>query len=175
MKRVFAISGSTRSNSANAQLIKATAALAGDRWAVTCYDCLDQLPHFNPDLDSDPLPEAVTILRNQIEAADGLLICTPEYVFSLPGSLKNALEWMVSTTVLSDKPAALITASAAGEQAHESLQLILSTLQARFTPQTALCISGIRGKITTDGYLTDVPTQQSIEQLIEAFTELMHP
>jgi chromate reductase, NAD(P)H dehydrogenase (quinone) len=174
VKRVLAISGSTRANSANAQVLRAAAALAGDRWAVTYYNQLDGLPHFNPDLDNDNPPESVVALRQQLEAADGLLICTPEYVFSLPGSLKNALEWLVSTTLLTNKPTALITASAAGEKAHESLQLILSTLQARYVPGTTLLISGVRGKLDAYGSLTDVPTQQAIEGLVSLFSSLMN-
>ena len=66
--------------------------------------------------------------RKSIEEADAVLICTPEYVFSLPGILKNALEWTVSTTVFSDKPTALLTASSSGEKAHESLLLVMKTL-----------------------------------------------
>ncbi len=64
------------------------------------------------DLDGENPPEAVLAFRKQIAAADGVLICTPEYVFTLPGSLKNALEWCVSTTIFSQKPTGLITASA---------------------------------------------------------------
>lgn len=149
------------------------AAVAGDRWTVTYYDQLDQLPHFNPDLDRDNVPEPVSALRQQIEAADGIIICTPEYVFSLPGSLKNLLEWLISTTLLTDKPTALVTASASGEKAHEALQLIVGTLQARFTPATTLLISGVRGKLNPDGRLTDASTQLAIEQVVSAFTDLL--
>lgn len=172
-KHILAISGSTRADSSNAQLLRIMAALAGDRWSVTYYDQLDQLPHFNPNLDHGNVPEPVSALRQQIEAADGIIICTPEYVFSLPGSLKNLLEWLVSTTLLTDKPTALITASASGEKAHEALQLVVGTLQARFTPATTLLISGIRGKLAPDGHLTDATVEAAITQLVEAFTDLL--
>lgn len=172
-KRILAISGSTRADSSNAQLLRIMAAGAADRWAVTYYDQLDQLPHFNPDLDRDNVPEVVAAFTQQVETADGLLICTPEYVFSLPGSLKNLLEWLVSTTLLTDKPAALITASASGEKAHEALRLIVGTLQARFTPETTLLISGVRGKLTPKGHLTDTTTQAALVRLVAAFTALL--
>ena len=172
-KHILALSGSTRANSTNARLIRVMAAQAGDAWTIHEYDGLDQLPHFNPDSDGPNVPEPVATLRAQVEAADGLLICTPEYVFSLPGSLKNLLEWLVSTTLLTGKPTALITASAAGEKAHEALQLIVGTLQARFTPDTTLLISGVRGKLSPDGQLIDVPTQEAISKLVAAFTQLI--
>ncbi|CCG98974.1 NADPH azoreductase [Fibrella aestuarina BUZ 2] len=172
-KHILAISGSTRADSSNAQLLRIMAALAGDRWNMTFYNQLDQLPHFNPDLNRGNVPEQVSVLRAAIEAADGVIICTPEYVFSLPGSLKNLLEWLVSTTLLTDKPTALVTASASGEKAHDALQLVVGTLQARFTPATTLLISGVRGKLAPDGHLTDVPTEMALAQLVDAFTVLL--
>ena len=113
-KRIFAISGSTRSQSANLKLLHLIADWVEDRYDVEIFEGIAQLPHFNPDVDKDEAPLEVQALRTKISEADAVLICTPEYVFSLPGSLKNALEWMVSTTILSDKPTGLITASASG-------------------------------------------------------------
>ncbi len=95
--KVLAICGSTRQQSTNLQIIKAIAQLAADKFDIDIYQHLAELPHFNPDMDIDKVPEPVQAFRNQIAAADGVLICTPEYVFSLPGSLKNAIEWTVST------------------------------------------------------------------------------
>ena len=86
------------------------------------------LPHFNPDIDDEGLPLSVENFRPKIEEAAGALICTPEYVLSFPGKLKNALDCTVSTTVFSDKPVAIIAASTSGEKAHESLDLIMTTL-----------------------------------------------
>src|SRR6187402_3552834 len=110
-KKIFAICGSTRTNSANLQLLKAIAVLSVNEFEIEIYDQLAALPHFNPDTDNETPPEAVAILREKIKTCDGVLICTPEYIFSLPGSLKNAIEWMVSTTLFSHKPTAIITAS----------------------------------------------------------------
>ena len=118
-KKVLAISGSTRKESSNLQIVQAIARLSADNLDMDIFQELDSLPHFNPDLDGDQVPPAVTAFRNRIREAAGVLICTPEYVFSLPGSLKNALEWMVSTTIFSGKPVALITAAAQGEKAHD--------------------------------------------------------
>ncbi|WP_230470731.1 NADPH-dependent FMN reductase [Flavobacterium cheongpyeongense] len=88
----------------------------------------------------------MVLFRDKIIAAEGIIICTSEYVFSLPGSLKNALEWCVSTTIFSTKRVGLITASASGETVHEQLLLIMKTLEAKFQKERQLLIAGIRGK-----------------------------
>ncbi len=88
------------------------------------------MPHFNPDLDTEEPPGTVKDLRRRLKESDGVLICTPEYVFGVPGALKNAIDWAVSSGEFSDKPTALITASLGGEKAHESLFLTLQTVEA---------------------------------------------
>jgi NAD(P)H-dependent FMN reductase len=102
-----------------------------------------------------------------------VIICTPEYVFSLPGALKNAIEWTVSTTLFSEKPVALITASALGQKAHEALQLIMKTIYARFDEQTQLLISGVRAKIKDTG-IVDEGTLQQVRSLVSHFAERMN-
>lgn len=171
-KNILAISGSTRVNSSNLLLIKAIAALSSKDADMEMYNKTGELPHFNPDLDSGIVPQAVEEFRNKIQEADGVLICTPEYVFSLPGSLKNAIEWTVSTIVFSDKPVALITASGLGEKAHESLQLIMKTVGAEFNEQTQLLIQGARSKVSEKG-ITDEATLIKVKELIEAFVRLL--
>ena len=115
---------------------------------IEIYDNLTNLPFFNPDLDNDSPPSEVARLRKAIETADAVVICTPEYVFSLPGVLKNALEWMVSSSTFSGKPVALITAAASGDKAQESLHLIMKTIEAGFSDDMTLLIQGAKGKIT---------------------------
>lgn len=142
------------------------------------------LPFFNPDMDhattdfSDAgittgLPASVADFREQLAAADGLLVCTPEYVFSLPGVLKNALEWLVSTTLLTDKPTALITAAASGEKAQQQLHLLMQTLGARFSTDTTLLIKGVAGKMERNGDVKDPVTRDRLGQLLEAFMASM--
>src|SRR5688500_10423432 len=112
MLTLLAISGSTRKNSSNERMLRAIAAQYSGQLEVEIYTRIDELPHFNPDATTGTLPPAVQELLAKIEQADGVLICTPEYVFSLPGALKNALEWTVATTVFSYKPVAFIVAAA---------------------------------------------------------------
>lgn len=147
--------------------------MTADVFDMEIYNDLGSLPHFNPDIDKDPVPDAVVILREKIKEAEGVLICTPEYVFSLPGALKNAIEWMVSTTVFSEKPVALITASGLGQKAHEALQLIMKTIYASFDEQSTLLISGVRAKVKEEGIM-DEETLRQIRVLLSHFAGLLN-
>lgn len=168
-KKILAISGSTRKNSSNEAILRHIAESYGDLLEVEIYDGIDKLPHFNPDLDNNEPPADVVDFRNHIECADGVIICTPEYVFSLPGSLKNAREWSVSTMLFDDKPAAIIVASASGEKAFESLTLVLKTIGAKITDNMRLLIKGAKGKIGGDGEVTDQGTVYGIDVLVRSF------
>src|SRR4030095_9638721 len=94
-KKVIAISGSVRRNSANLRLIKAIDDLTKEKFETTVFEGLTDIPHFNPDLDTDQPPEAVNNFRQLLRNSDGILICTPEYAMGVPGTLKNALDWTV--------------------------------------------------------------------------------
>lgn len=174
-KKVLAISGSTRENSSNERLIRKIAELSSEAIELTLFASISELPHFNPDLDNaDALPASVLAFRQQIAAADGVLICTPEYVFTLPGSLKNALEWCVSTTLFSQKPTGLITASASGEKGHEALQLVMRTIEAKFNEGTSLLIKGIKAKIDMEGNIADAKTLEDVSAFTASFVKLLN-
>jgi NAD(P)H-dependent FMN reductase len=172
-KKIFAISGSTRSNSSNLKILKQIAELSKDHFELKIFEGLAEIPHFNPDLDTENPPQQVTNFRNEIHNADGVIICTPEYVFSLPGSLKNALEWCVSTTIFSKKKVGLITASASGEIGHEQLKLIMKTIEANFKEETSLLIQGVRGKVNTVGTIVDRQTLEQIQKFITTYDNLL--
>jgi NAD(P)H-dependent FMN reductase len=168
-KKIVAICGSIRLHSANLSIIQYVANFLSDEVELEIYSELAVLPHFNPDLDKDTGPEIVETLRDKIRNADGVLICTPEYVFSLPGVVKNAIEWCVSTTIFSEKPVALITASASGAKAHESLQLVMKTIYADVREEAQLLIQGAKGKVDNEGKITDAETAESLAKLAIAF------
>ncbi|WP_406298768.1 NAD(P)H-dependent oxidoreductase [Embleya sp. NBC_00888] len=92
MTRILAISGSLRAESFNTALVNALQPFAPEGMQIEVYKGLDELPHFNQDLEANP-PASVVRLREAIAEADGLIITTPEYNRSLPGVLKNALDW----------------------------------------------------------------------------------
>ncbi len=166
-EKILTLCGSTRRYSVNSLILDALIEEYKDRAGFDRYENIDQLPHFNPDLDTDPLPETVTDLRRRIELADAVLICTPEYVFSLPGSFKNAIEWMVSTTVFTDKKVGLITASSSGQKAHEALQLVMRTVGAVWGQYGALLIQAPKTKISPNGKITDPSTHEALRRLMD--------
>ena len=157
-KKIIGICGSASRNSANLSILKWISESAKFEFDLEIIDDLTELPHFKTELTDKNVPEKIVAFRNKIENADGIIICTPEYVFSIPSGLKNMIEWCVSTTVFSDKPIGLITASASGEKGHTELKMIMETVQTKFTDETTLLIQGVKGKIDKDGKIKDKNT-----------------
>lgn len=172
-KNIVAIIGSASSNSTNLKLVEQIAMLTERQFNLTIFGDLKLLPHFNPELSLDNPPREVIEFRNLINQSEGVIICTPEYVFSIPSGLKNAIEWCVSTTIFTNKPIGIITASASGEKGHEELQLIMQTVMAKFTNETTLLISGLKGKFNEQGNITDMETGKRLDGFIKAFTNLV--
>jgi chromate reductase len=172
-KNILAISGSLRAGSSNHPILNYLGKIAPAGTNYTIYDGLAQIPHFDPDLDNDNRAATITAFRKLIAAADGVIICTPEYAFGVPGTLKNALDWTVSSGSLSEKPLALITASTGGENAHAALLLILGALNAKVTKETTLLISFIRSKMDGNGDITDDVTVERLTQMFNTFLALL--
>lgn len=172
-ENVFVIIGSASKNSANEKLVENFANHTQDEFNLTVYNDLKSLPHFDPELSTDNPPKQIIEFRDAIDKADAVLICTPEYVFSIPSGLKNAIEWCVAATVFSDKPIALITASAHGQKGHEELKLIMKTVMTKFTDETTLLIQGIKGKINERAEITDKKIAEDFAKFITAFKKLI--
>lgn len=144
---IFSISGSLRENSSNTNILKTMKTLVPSGTEFIIYDQLANLPHFTPDLDNEQLPASVQELRGMINRSNAILISTPEYAHGIPGSLKNALDWLVSTTLLENKPCAVIMGSASeGNHARESLLEVLKTMNGKIQPELVLTLSGSREK-----------------------------
>ena len=167
-KKILGISGSTKAASTSLAILRHIATHFEELIDLEIYNKIGELPHFNPDLDKTPLPKAVATFRALIETADAILFCTPEYVFSLPGSLKNAIEWNVSTVLFSGKPAAMIVAAASGEKAFDSLGLVLTTLEMILPMDSRLLIQGAKGKWDKDGHLNNDATHKQIKAVVES-------
>ena len=168
-KDIFIINGSASQNSSNEKLIDYFVAATKDIFNNTVFNKLKLLPHFDPELSINDTPQIILNFRQEIKNADAILICTPEYVFSIPSGLKNAIEWCVSTTVFSGKPIGLITASANGQKGHQELQLIMKTVMTNFSEKTTLLIHGIKGKINEQGKIIDNQTVLDLKNFIDAF------
>lgn len=126
--RLLAASGSLRAQSVNRDILRYLQTVSDESVSWDFYGEMALLPAFNPDITDEPT--AVADWKNRVSSADGVVICSPEYVFAMPGALKNALDWTVSGTVWEAKPVLPVTASLSGEKAHESLLLVLRTLGA---------------------------------------------
>ena len=138
--RILAISGSLRAASTNTAALQAAAILAPAGTSIVLYRDLGNLPHFNPDLDTDDPPEGVRALRHEIGRCNGLLICSPEYAHGVPGSLKNALDWLVSSFEFPEKPVALINTSQRAVHAQAQLTEILRTMSARLIDRSSITL-----------------------------------
>ena len=107
---------------------------------MSTYSELADVPPFNPDLDTDTAPTGVVRFRSALEACDAILICSPEYAHGVSGVLKNALDWVVSSGELMDKPIALINASTRATHAYASLWETLTTMSGRVVEDASVTI-----------------------------------
>ena len=167
--QILAISGSLRARSSNTAVLRVAAAVAPADVVVTLYDGLASLPHFNPDDDVGEPPATVLQLRARIGAADGLLFCSPEYAHGVPGSLKNALDWLVSSIEFPHKPVALINASPMATHAQASLIETLSLMTARIVTEATVTIPVTRADVDADGEITNPDVRSAIRMALDAF------
>lgn len=174
--QLLLVSGSLRSDSTNTAVLQTARVLAPDGVATVLCSGMGGLPHFNPDDDreGEPVHDAVAELRAQVAAADGLLICTPEYAGALPGALKNLLEWWVGDAGTYRKPVAWINASGGaaptgGADAHHSLCKVLGYVHADIVDAACLRVPVTRNAVGPDGTIGDL---QIREQIVAAITAL---
>lgn len=166
-KKILAISGSTRQSSTNASLINCIVRLYTGKLDIEMFQGLSDIPHFNPDLDNENPPKLILAFRDQLKEADGILICTPEYAMGVPGTLKNAIDWTVSSMEFSHKPTALITASTSGQKAHESLIETLRVLEADMPDGSLLLVSHVKTKVQGDK-IVDPYTLIQVEKVMDS-------
>jgi chromate reductase, NAD(P)H dehydrogenase (quinone) len=169
-KSVLIIVGSSSHNSSNEIIAKICSQQLGSDYTCKIISSLKYLPFFSPENAIENLPQNVQEFRQLISDADAIIISTPEYVFSIPGVLKNALEWCVASTVFSNKIIGLITASAQGEQGHQQLKLIMKTLGGNVTDSTCLLIGGVKSKLQ-EGNFNNEQTQNEFATFIKNFTK----
>lgn len=171
---VTVFAGSLRRESHNRALAAAVHELAPPALAVT-VEQIDPIPLYNFDVERAAFPEAVTRLKTALRAADGTLIVTPEYNFSVPGVLKNTIDWISrppGDAALRGKPVGILGASpgAVGTaRAQMHLRAILANLNAIVMPQPAVVIANAAQKFDAAGRLTDEDTRKHLRTYLEAF------
>lgn len=175
--QILGIVGSLRKDSFNHFALKAAQQLVPD-WAVLSLIDLHGIPCFNQDGEKKP-PLAVVEFRRRILAADAILFATPEYNYSVPGVLKNAIDWAsrpYGESVWLGKPAAVMGASLGGlgtARAQYHLRQILVALDMAVVNQPEVMIGNAAQRFDTDGRLTDEPTRQFIKKLLGALVQLV--
>ncbi|MDQ3554640.1 MAG: NAD(P)H-dependent oxidoreductase [Chloroflexota bacterium] len=174
---LLAFSGSLRRDSLNRRLISAARELAGPGLDVTVFDELAHVPLFDEDLEADfpSGPGAVHELRALVAAADGVLIATPEYNQSIPGVMKNAIDWLSrpdSAAVLDGRPAAIMGATTGPwgtRYAQKELRHALTAAGAMVMPQPMLFVAQAEQAFDAAGRLTDPALERRLEQLLTSF------
>lgn len=151
--KILAICGSLRAASLNAMLIRALIRLAPSDINILAYDGMAALPLFNPDLDLTP-PASVVDLKEQIAAADIILIASPEYAHGITGVIKNALDWTVSSDVFVYKPVVVLNASPRATHADAALREILSVMSAKILEAASVKVPVIGAKLDEDGMVS---------------------
>lgn len=165
--KILAISGSLRAGSSNNIIIKIVAGMVSPDVEFTIYDGLAAIPAFD-DTENKPVDD----FRRLIREADGIFICTPEYAFGVPGALKNALDWTVSSGDFDKKPVALVTASSVGDKGHASLLHTLTALSANVAPDATLLISFVRAKLNDKGAIKDAATAEALRSVLDALVRV---
>ena len=167
--KILGISGSLRSNSSASAILNVVSGLVPENVEFTIYNGLAEIPAFN---DSDQIPEPVAHFINLLSDADGVFFCIPEYAFGVPGALKNALDWTVSSsTAFPDKPVALITAATGGDKAHAAFLLTLKAMSSKIPDGATLLLSFIRSKLNEKNEVKDIATLDSIRTVINSLID----
>ena len=163
MTKILAIPGSLRHNSSSNLILNELSLFVPSSVTIEVYQGVGSLPHFN---DAEQVPASVADFRNRVREADAVLICTPEYAFGIPGSLKNALDWTVSSGEFYNKAVGLITASSQGEKGHAAMMLVLTAIGAGIIEDASMVISFVRSKLDSAGKIKDEELANTLRRAV---------
>ncbi len=173
--KILGISGSLRKGSFNTALLRAAAETVPADVEIEIAD-ISELPLFNQDLEMD-MPESAKKLKEKIEASDAILFATPEYNYSVPGVLKNAIDWAArpyGKNSFDGKPAAIMSSSVgmiSGARAQYHLRQMFVFLNMHAINQPEMMVSMVQEKIDANGKITDPKTKEKIGELVAALAE----
>jgi chromate reductase len=178
--KVLGISGSLRSDSYNRKALLAAASLLPDDVELELWDGLKAVPPYDEDDDVHPAPEGAALLRDALAGADAVLFATPEYNSSVPGQLKNALDWAsrpLATSVLRNKPVAVVGASTGAfgaVWAQAELRKVLAATGARVV-EGDVAIGHAHQRFDEDGALLDENLREQLAEVVDALVETARP
>jgi chromate reductase len=172
--RVLAVAGSLRRASFNGRLVAAASSLAPQGMRIDIYDDLASVPLFNEDLESPRAPAGVENLRTAIARSDALLISTPEYNQSLPGVVKNMVDWLSrgEPVVLENKPVAILGVTAGNwgtRLAQAALRHTLTACGALIMPTPQVYLRDAAQLFDVGGRLTNAPARDALGDFLAAF------
>ncbi len=175
--KVIAIPGSLRAHSFNRGLLLAAQAHNPDEFTVEIYERTGALPIFNQDLEGDDLPQSVVDLTRRIREADAVIIATPEYNSSIPGGLKNLLDWGSrphGNSAFTGKPVAVMGTSPSPYGAIRAQEMVASVVRAMGAGvlDRPLAVDRALEKFTGDGRLKDDATREAIADSLHGLREL---
>src|SRR3954452_18828717 len=170
--RLLLVTGSTRHGSTNSAALRTAAELLDDTAEAVVHEALGGLPPFNPDDDHDPLPAAVAELRGAIAAADAVVFCSPEYAGTLPGTLKNLLDWTVGGGEMDGKPVTWINVAGPGRGTgvDATLATVLGYVAAAILPSRGARVPVPRDAVGPEGRIADAAAR---ERLAEALAVIL--
>lgn len=174
--RILAISGSLRRESYNTKLLRAAAEMLPEGVKLDLWRGLKAVPPFDEDDEAGPAPAAVADLRSAIAGAHAVLIATPEYNGSIPGQLKNALDWAsrpFATNPLRNVPVAVVSASTSAfgaAWAQADLRRVLATIGARVV-DAQLALGLAESRFDERGRLLDAEARAQLVGVVEALVE----
>jgi chromate reductase, NAD(P)H dehydrogenase (quinone) len=174
--KLLGISGSVRRGSYNTKLLRAAAELLDEGVELELYDGLKAVPPYDEDDDVDPAPAAVSRLREAIAGADGILFATPEYNSSIPGQLKNAIDWAsrpLATNPLRNKPVAVIGSSTGmfgAVWAQAELRKVLAATGARVA-EAEVAVGHAPTRFDEDGRLVDDEIREQLQDAVDVLVE----
>lgn len=166
---IAAISGSLRLGSINSAVLRAATRLAPGDVTIILLDDVRTLPLFNPDLDNDTVAEPVLAFRRKLIAADGILIACPEYAHGVPGAMKNALDWVVASNELVNKPLALLNAAPRASIAQAALRETLTVMSAKLIDEASVTLPITTKNITEAQILEDPAVCDALRDALQAF------
>jgi chromate reductase len=178
--KILGISGSLRSQSHNTNLLRAAAELLPPGVELELWDGLKEVPPYDQDDDVQPAPQPVAALRGAIAGADAVLFATPEYNSSVPGVLKNALDWVsrpLKTNALRNKPVAVVGASTGAFGAvwsQAELRKVLAAIGARVV-EGDLAVGHAPSRFDENGRLTDGQTREQLAEVLLALVAEVRP
>ena len=176
MIKILGIAGSLRKGSFNRAALKAAQDLVPDNVTLDIFDSLNEIPPYNQDLENN-IPESVVQLKAAIKGADAILFVTPEYNYSVPGVLKNAIDWAsrpYGESAWEGKPVAIMGASSGmlgSARAQYHLRQILVFLNMHPLNRPEVMIPKVQEKFDDQGNLTDPQTKEKITQLIVSLVD----